>query len=106
MYKYTKNTSNYILVGVLAGAGFIAQPTIASGIYLLFIILPGLLVLKLYGHYEGYQEAHGDYAPEQPIKGHMLYQLVEWLETPHFGIKGIWVVLGVVVALTFYRWFH
>ncbi len=102
MEKYTKDMSNYIALAVLAASGFTAQPTIASGFYHLFIILPLLFVLKLFGHLEGYRQARDDYAPGQPIKGHTLYRFIEWMEVPHFGVRGIWVVLGVVVALAVY----
>lgn len=104
--KYTKDMSNYIALGILAASGFTAQPTIASGIYHLFIILPLLFVLKVFGHLEGYREARDDYAPGQPIKGHPLYKVVEWLETPHLGVRGVWVVLGIATVWTIYSRFH
>ena len=58
----SKDMSNYIALGILAASGFTAQPTIASGVYHLFIILPLLFVLKLFGHLEGYRQARDDYA--------------------------------------------
>src|SRR5260221_9728378 len=102
----SKDMSNYIALGILAASGFTAQPTIASGVYHLFIILPLLFVLKLFGHLEGYRQARDDYAPGQPIKGHTLYRFVEFMETPYFGVRGIWAVLGLVVAWMVYSRFH
>jgi len=106
MEKYKNNMSNYIALAILAASGFTAQPTIASGVYHLFIILPLLFVLQLFGHVEGYRQGRDDFAPEQPIKGHILYKFVEWLENPHFGVRGIWIVLGLVVVLTVYSHFR
>lgn len=105
MQKYVKDTSNYVALAIFGFSAFTAQPTIAAGVYHLLLILPLLFVLKLLGHYEGYLEARDDYAPGQPIKGHFLYKFVGWLEEPHFGVRGIWILLGVIVILTIYSKF-
>ena|SRR5258706_8542486 len=106
MEKYKKDISNYLALAALIGAGFIAQPTIASGVYLAFIILPLVFVLKVFAHFEGYRQARDEYAPRQPIKGHAVYRIVEWMETPHFGVRGIWFALGLIVILMVYSRFH
>ncbi len=98
--------STKLALVILAASGFTASPTIASGVYHLFIIFPLLFVLKLFGHLEGYREARDDYAPGQPIKGHALYKFIGWLETPYFGVRGIWVVLGLIVVLMTYSRFR
>lgn len=104
--NHLQERSTVIALAILAASGFTAQPTIAAGFYHLFIIFPMLFVLKLYCHVEGYGKARDDYAPGQPIKGHPLYRFVEWLDTPHFGVRGIWIVVTLFTALVIYSRFH
>jgi hypothetical protein len=102
MNRYVSNTSTIIALVILAASGFTAYPTLASGFYHLFIIFPLLFVHQLFSHVEGYRQARDDYAPGQSIKGRILYRFVEWVETPHLGVRGIWIVLMVIMTLSIY----
>lgn len=101
-----QNISTYFALFLIAASGFTSYPSLASGFYHLFIITPLAFILVLLAHLEGYREARDDYAPQQPIKGHKLYKFVEWMETPHFGVRGVWIALAALIVATAYSRWH
>lgn len=101
------NLSTYTALALLAASAFTAQPSLAAFIDHVVFIVPLLIFLVWIARSEGYKEARDQYAPGKPIIGHYGYRISEWLENTHFGVRGIWVVLGLVVMLFIYKWaFH
>lgn len=101
-----QNMSTFAAFFIIAASGFTASPTIASGFYHLFIITPLAFIIILLAHLEGYEQARDDYAPGQPIKGHKLYKVVEWLKTPHMGVRGVWFAAGALLIIIVFGRFH
>jgi hypothetical protein len=95
-----------IIVAIVFGfSAFSAQPTIASGLYHFFLVLPGLFIIKLVSDFEGYKKARDELAPGKPL-GHSVYRVIEWMETPHLGLLGVWYVVILAALLMIYKLFH